>query len=74
MFPIEKVPMERQQLEFDCLKLLHSIQPGSVPEAYCLDRNHNASMYNNQVQEAITLILVGNTFFLVSQLSTITRL
>ena len=41
--PEEKISIERQLLEFNALKLMNSIQPGSAPEPYCLDTKHNMS-------------------------------
>ena len=42
-FPGEKVSLERQELEYNCLKLMQSIRPGSAPVPYCFDKKHHIS-------------------------------
>ena len=42
----EKVSLDRQRVEYDCLTFLHSLIPGKVPQPYCIDTSHNISKYS----------------------------
>ena len=39
----DRITLDRQVLEYNCLGLMESIIPGSAPKPYCLDRTHNIS-------------------------------
>lgn len=35
------MPLERRQIEYETLKLIHALEPGACPVPYCLDMDLN---------------------------------